>query len=180
MGAGARHRYAGSGSPCRGLLIAAFHLEICRYHAALMSLMQRQSAFRSLAAIAVVVVCVLLGMCMMPAETPPAVPPPRIEPMTVPPPALPAPVPQPTSAPVPPVQAEEPPAAPPIPAPPAPPVAAPAAVPPTPPVDPQAVRRAAIRTQLELEGYRYGGKVKGAWPADLLEAEIERRLRAGE
>ncbi len=56
-------------------------------------------------------------------------------------------------------------------------MAAPAAVPPPAPVDNQAVRRAAIRKQLELEGYRYGGKQKGAWPPELLEAEIERRLR---
>jgi hypothetical protein len=146
-----------------------------------MSLMQRLFTLRSIATIAVVVICVMLGMCMTSGRPPSASPPPpRTESMIVPPPAPPAPVVQPMPAPAPPVQIEEPPAAPPVPAPPAPPVAAPAAVPPAPPVDPQAARRAAIRTQLELEGYRYGGKVKGAWPADLLEAEIERRLRAGE
>jgi hypothetical protein len=163
-----------------------------------MSLMQRLATLRTIATIAVVVTCILLGMCTVRRE-PAVVPPPvQIEPVVVPalppPPApvippsapdvAPDPVPVPVVLDVPEpapvaVEAESPPP-PPVPAPPAEPIAAPVAVPPAAPVDDQAARRSAIRKRLVLDGYRYGGKAPGAWPPELLEAEIERRLRAGE
>lgn len=161
-----------------------------------MSLLQRLTSLRTIATIAVVVTCVILGMCTVRRESATIPPPVQVEPVVVPAlPPPPAPVAVPLTPPVPDVVPEpvpvvldipEPAAVaveaepPPVPAPSAPPVAAPAAVPPAAPVDDQTARRAAIRKRLELDGYRYGGKVKGTWPADLLEAEIERRLRAGE
>ena len=153
--------------------------------------MQRLATLRTIATIAVVVTCIILGMCTVRREPVPVPPPVRIEPVVVPalppppapvvvpapvPPAAPEPVPVVLDIPAPDVEAEPPP---PVLAPPALPVAAPAVVPPA-PVDEQIARRAAIRKRLELDGYRYGGKAKGAWPPDLLEAEVERRLRAGE
>ena len=144
--------------------------------------MQRLATLRTIATIAVVVTCIILGMCTVrrePAPVPPPVLPPPPAPVVVPPPvAAPEPVPVPVVLEIPaPEVAVEPP--PPVLAPPAPPVAAPAIVPPA-PIDDRAARRAAIRKRLELDGYRYGGKAKGVWPPEQLEAEIERRLRAGE
>ncbi len=142
---------------------------------------------RLLVSLVVILVCLLLGLCSLRREAEPVRPP------------APQPVPMPLSAAPPVVAAPAPPAPPPVvvtapPAPPAPspepppdvvappllpepaaqPIPAPAVVP---PVDAQAARRAAIRAELVKAGYRYGGKAPGQWPPQLLEEEIERRLK---
>ena len=135
---------------------------------------------RLLVSLVVVLVCLLLGMCSLhraaePAKTPvpPVQPAPVIAPIALPVVVAP-PAPAVVAAPVlpePPPAVVAPPA---LPEPTAQPIPAPAVAP---PVDAQAGRRAALRAELTKAGYRYGGKAPGQWPPQLLEEEIERRLK---
>jgi len=145
----------------------------------------RISRIRLVITVVLVVICLVLGWCTTRSEPTPAKPPvhdpvPVVLPVAPPPappvivalPPVPIPI-TPPAQPEPMVEIAPPPAVPEPAALPLP-VTAPVAVP---PVDTQAQRRAAIRSQLEKTGYRYGGKAPGPWPQELLDQEVERRLR---